>query len=216
LTGPLAVAVPGEVAGLTGALKRFGSLPLPTIMAPAIRYATEGFPLKPRLRSSVQRHLASIRKSPDFARIFLAGDGVPSEGQKIRQPELGETLKAIAEEGSQVFYQGRIAQAITDELKKEGGILTLEDLKTYRPVWREPIIGNYRKRLVITMPPPSSGGIALIQMLNVFEGHKLNLIPHNSATYLHLLAETMKHAFADRAQYLGDPDFVQVPIQKLI
>ena len=216
LTGPLAVAVPGQVAGLTETLKRFGSLPLPTIMAPAIRYATEGFPLRAHLRHAVERHLASIRKVPDFARIFLAGDGVPSEGQKIRQPELAETLKAIAEEGSQVFYQGRIAQAIIDELKKEGGLLTIEDLKNYRPVWREPIIGNYRKWLVITMPPPSSGGIALIQMLNVLEGHKLNLIPHNSATYLHLLSETMKHAFADRARHLGDPDFVQIPIQKLI
>ncbi|MGH7773952.1 MAG: gamma-glutamyltransferase [Candidatus Binatia bacterium] len=211
LTGPLAVAVPGQVAGLTEASKRFGSLPLPTIMAPAIRYATEGFPLRGHLRHAVERHLPSIRKVPDFARIFLAGDG-----QKIRQPELGETLKAIAEEGSQAFYQGRIAQAIIDDLNKEGGILTIEDLKNYRPVWREPIIGSYRKWLVITMPPPSSGGIALIQMLNVLEGHKLNLIPHNSAAYLHLLSETMKHAFADRARYLGDPDFVQIPTQRLI
>ncbi|MFQ5902892.1 MAG: gamma-glutamyltransferase [Candidatus Binatia bacterium] len=215
ITGPLAVAVPGEVAGLTEVLKRFGKLPLRTVMAPAIRYATEGFPLQSQLRSALKRHLSSIRKFPDLARVFLVKGKVPSKGKKIRQPKLGETLKAVAEQGPQVFYQGWIAQAIADRLKKQGGVLTLKDLNNYKPMWREPIIGNYRNHLVITMPPPSSGGIALIQMLNVLEGYHLNRIPHNSATYLHLLAETMKHAFADRAQYLGDPDFVQVPIKKL-
>jgi len=217
LTGPLAVAVPGQVAGLTEALKRFGSLPLSTLLAPAIRYAKEGFPLQPHLRYALERHLSSLRKFPDLGRILLVGgDEIPSEGEKIRQAELAETLKSVAAQGSQVFYQGWIAQAVVDRLKKGGGVLTLEDLKSYKPVWREPIIGSYRRRLVITMPPPSSGGIALIQMLNVLEGYQLSLIPHDSATHLHLLAETMKHAFSDRAQYLGDPDFVQVPIQKLI
>ena len=215
LTGPLAVAVPGEVAGLAEALKRFGSLPLPTVMAPAIRFASEGIPVSPHLRHAIERQLPTIRKFPDLGRVLLVKDGVPSEGEKIRQPELTEALKAVAEQGPQVFYQGWIAQAIVAALKKEGGILTLEDLKNYKPVWREPIIGSYRKRLVITMPPPSSGGIALIEMLNVLEGYQLHLIPHNSATLFHLLAETMKHAFADRAQYLGDPDFVQIPTEKL-
>lgn len=216
LTGALAAAVPGEVAGLTEALKRFGSLSLTTVMAPAIRYATEGFPLQPYLRYALERQLPLIRKSPGLTRLFLVKDNVPADGEMIRQPELAETLKAVARQGPQVFYQGWIAQAIADEMKKEGGILNLEDLKSYKPVWREPLLGNYRKRLVITMPPPSSGGIGLIEMLNSLEGYNLSLIPHNSATYLHLLAETMKHAFADRAQYLGDPDFVQVPVQKLI
>lgn len=215
VTGPLAVAVPGAAAGLTEALKRFGSLPLPIVMAPATRYATEGFPIQSHLRYAVERQFPSIRKSPELARLFLVRDEILPEGEKVRQPELGETLKAIAEKGPQVFYQGWIAQAITDRLKREGGILTLEDLKSYKPVWREPLIGNYRKRSVITMPPPSSGGIALIQMLNVLDGHQLHLVSQNSATYLHLLSEAMKHAFSDRAQYLGDPDFVQVPIQKL-
>ncbi|HEV8342173.1 MAG TPA: gamma-glutamyltransferase, partial [Candidatus Binatia bacterium] len=215
LTGALAVAVPGEIAGLAEALKRFGSLPLATVMAPAIHYAAEGFPLRPYLRSTIERQLPTMRKFPDLARLFLSGESVPAEGERIRQPELGETLKAIAAEGPAVFYQGWVGQAIADTIKKEGGVLTLEDLKGYRPVWREPLIGRYRKQTVITMSPPSSGGIALVQMLNVLEGFKLNLFPHNSATYLHLIAETMKHAFADRAQYLGDPDFVQLPIQKL-
>lgn len=215
VTGALAVAVPGQVAGLAEALKRFGSLPLSTVMAPAIRYALEGFPLRSYLRYTIERQLPAMRKFPDLARVFLPGEGIPSEGERIRQAELGETLKAIAADGPDVFYQGWVAQAIAETMKKEGGIITLDDLKNYRPVWREPLIGHYRKRSVLTMPPPSSGGIALIQMLNILEGFKLNLFPHNSATYLHLIVETMKHAFSDRAQYLGDPDFVQVPIQKL-
>ena len=215
LNGALAVAVPGQVAGLTEALKRFGSLPLATVMAPATRYATEGFPAHPHLRSALKRKISFIRKSPDFARIFLRGDQIPPEGEKIRQPELSEALRAVAEQGAKVFYEGWIAQAITDVLKKGGGVLALEDLKNYKPVWREPLIGSYRNRLVITMPPPSSGGVALLQMLQVLEEYQLTLIPHNSPTYLHLLAETMKHVFSDRAKYLGDPAFVQIPVEKL-
>ena len=216
LTGSLAAAVPGQIAGLSEALKRFGRLPLSAAMAPAIRYAAEGFPLRAYLRHAIERQLSLIRKSPDLARIFLKGDEVPAEGERIRQPELAAALKAVAEKGPRVFYEGWIAEAIAGRLKKEGGILTLEDLKNYKPVWREPIIGNYRKWVVITMPPPSSGGIALIQMLNVLSGYQLSLISRDSTTYLHLLTETMKQAFADRAQYLGDPDFVQVPSEKLI
>jgi len=215
VTGPLAVAVPGMVAGFTEAWKRFGTMPLLALLAPAIRYAAEGFPLYPHLRFALERHLPSIRKSPDLARVFLKGDDVPPLGEKVFQAELAQSLKAIGEKGRDVFYQGWIAQAIAERLKKEGGILTFEDLKNYKPVWREPLIGAYRKQLIITMPPPSSGGIALVQMLNVLEGYPLHLFPHNSPTYLHLLTEAMKHAFSDRAQYLGDPDFVQVPVARL-
>ena len=215
LTGGLAVAVPGEVAGLLAAFKRFGSLPLQVLTAPAIKYATEGFPLEPALRFAIDRQQGTMKKSPDMARIFLPKDEVPAEGDLLRQPELGETLKAIASQGTEVFYQGWIAQAIADTVKKEGGILTLDDLKNYKAMWREPLIGQYRKRSVIAMPPPSSGGVALLQMLNVLDGHALNKLPHNEGTYLQLLAEAMKHAFADRAQYLGDPDFVKAPLAML-
>ncbi|HEY3304423.1 MAG TPA: gamma-glutamyltransferase [Candidatus Binatia bacterium] len=216
LTGALAVAVPGEVAGLAEALKRFGTMPLGAVMAPAIRYATEGFVPQTRLRFALERQLQNIRKNPELARILLVKDELPGEGDLIRQRELGASLKAIAAEGPQVFYEGWIGQAIAERMKKEGGVLTLEDLKSYKPVWREPLIGHYRKRMVITMPPPSSGGIALIEMLNILEGYRIGSLPHNSATYLHLVVETLKHAFADRAQYLGDPDFVQVPTEKLL
>ena len=216
LTGALAVAVPGEVAGLMEALNRFGTLSRQVIIAQAIRYAGEGFPPDGALRFAIERQRSNMKKFPDLARIFLPKDEVPEEGEIIRQPDLSETLKAIAAQGTEVFYQGWIGQAIAETVKKEGGVLTLDDLKNYRPVWREPLIGHYRKRTVIAMPPPSSGGVALIEMLNVFDGHQLNKLEHNSATYLQLLAEVMKHAFADRAQHLGDPDFVKAPVSTLI
>jgi gamma-glutamyltranspeptidase/glutathione hydrolase len=215
VTGGLAVAVPGQVAGLLQATKRFGTLPLQVLMAPAILYAVQGVPLDPTLRYAIDRQLGNMRKFPELGRVFLAKNEVPPEGEVMRQPELADTLKAIASQGGDVFYQGWIAQSIAETVRKEGGVLSLDDLKNYKPVWREPLIGSYRKRTVIAMPPPSSGGIALIQMLGVLEGHQLQNIPHNSATYLHLLAEVMKHAFADRAQYLGDPDFVKTPLQML-
>ena len=216
LTGALAVAVPGEVAGLLAAMKRFGSLPLAVLMAPAIRLAMEGFPLDAALRYAIERQASNMKKFPELGRVFLVKDEVPPEGEIIRQPDLGQTLKAVVTDGADVFYQGWIAQAIVDTVKKDGGVLTLEDLKSYKPIWREPLVGSYRKRTVITMPPPSSGGVALIQMLNVLEGHQLTKLAPNSATYLHLVAESMKHAFADRAQYLGDPDFVKAPIPTLV
>src|SRR5882724_592567 len=216
LTGALAVAVPGEVAGLLAAMKRFGSLPLAALMAPAIRLATEGFPLDAALRYAIERQASNMKKFPELGRVFLVKDEVPPEGETIRQPDLGQALKAIVAEGADVFYQGWIGQAIVDSIKKEGGVLTLEDLKSYKPIWREPLVGSYRKRTIITMPPPSSGGVALIEMLNVLEGHQLTKLAPNSATYLQLVAEAMKHAFADRAQYLGDPDFVKAPIPTLV
>ncbi len=213
LTGALAVAVPGEVAGLAEAQKRFGTMPLPAVMAPAIQLATEGFTPQVRLRYALERQLQNIRKNPELARVLLAKDELPSE--PIRQRELAESLKAIADQGPKVFYEGWIGQAIAERIKKDGGTLTQDDLKNYKPVWREPIIGRYRKWTVLTMPPPSSGGIAVIESLNVLEHYRLGSMPHNSAAYLHLVAESLKHAFADRAQYLGDPDFVQVPTARL-
>ncbi|HEX2386700.1 MAG TPA: gamma-glutamyltransferase, partial [Candidatus Binatia bacterium] len=216
LTGPLAVAVPGEVAGLAEAQKRFGTMPLAAVMAPAIRYAANGFAPQLRLRYALDRQLQNLRKNPDLGRVMLTKDEIPANGELIRQRELAESLKAIAEQGPKVFYEGWIGQAIAERIKKEGGSLTLEDLKNYKAVWREPIIGRYRKWTVLTMPPPSSGGIAVIEALNVLEQYKLASMQHNSPAYLHLVAESLKHAFADRAQYLGDPDFVQVPTAKLI
>lgn len=215
LNGALAVGVPGEVAGLVEAHKKFGTLPLAILTAPAIKLASEGFPIDPAMRVAVDRMQQNMKLFPDLGRIYMPKGEVPKDGDLIRQTELAQTLKAIAQQGSRVFYQGWIGQAIVETVKKAGGVMTLDDLTNYRAVWREPLIGSYRGRTVVTMPPPSSGGVALIEMLNILEGYKLDEFKHNSAFYLHLLAEAMKHAFADRAAYLGDPDFVHVPIRKL-
>jgi gamma-glutamyltranspeptidase/glutathione hydrolase len=215
LTGPLAVGVPGEVAGLIEAHKKFGSVPLSVLAAPAVKLAADGFPLDATLRVAIERGVNNLKRFVDLGRIYMPNGEVPKEGELIRQPRLAATIKAIAQQGREVFYRGWIAEAIVDMVKKEGGVMTLDDLRKYQAVWREPLIGSYRGRTVITMPPPSSGGVALLQMLNIVEGYKLDEFKHNSAPYLHVLAEAMKHAFADRAEHLGDPDFVHVPIRKL-
>jgi gamma-glutamyltranspeptidase / glutathione hydrolase len=215
LTGPLAVAVPGEVAGLIEARKRFGTLPLPVLAAPAIKLASEGFSVDPALRIAIERQQANMKRFPDLGRIYMPKGELPKERDVIRQPELAQSLKAIAKDGAAVFYSGWIGHAIVETIKKTGGVMTFDDLKNYRPVWREPLIGSYRNHTVITMPPPSSGGVAIVEMLNVLEGYKLGELQHNSPSYLHLLSESMKHVFADRAQFLGDPDFVHVPVGKL-
>jgi len=215
LTGALAVGVPGEVAGLVEARKRFGTLSLATLVAPAVKLASEGFPLDATLRIAIERQQSGMKRFADLGRIFMPNGEVPKEGDVIRQAELAETLKVIAQQGAEIFYQGRIAEAIAETIKNNGGVMTLEDLKNYKAVWREPLIGTYRNRTIVTMPPPSSGGVALLEMLNILEGYKLDQLQHNSPAYLHLITETMKHAFADRAQFLGDPDFVHVPIRKL-
>ena len=215
LTGALAVATPGEVAGLVEAHRRFGGMPLAALAAPAIKLASDGFPLDATLRVAIERQRANMNRFPDLARIYMPNGEPPKEGDLIRQPELAATLKAIARNGAAPFYEGWIGQAIVKTIEKAGGVMTLDDLKNYKPVWREPLTGSYRNRTVIAMPPPSSGGVAILQMLNVLEGYKLGEFRHNSAFYLHLLGETMKHAFADRAHFLGDPDFVHVPVGKL-
>jgi gamma-glutamyltranspeptidase/glutathione hydrolase len=215
LTGPLAVAVPGEAAGLIEVRKKFGTLPLAVLAAPAVKLAAEGFPLDATLRVAIERGVNNLKRFADLGRVYMPNGEVPKEGELIRQPQLAATIKAIAQQGAEVFYRGWIAEAIVDMVKKEGGVMTLDDLKNYKAVWREPLVGSYRGRTVITMPPPSSGGVALLQMLNVVEGYKFDEFKHNSAPYLHLLAEAMKHAFADRAEHLGDPDFVHVPVRKL-
>ena len=215
LTGALAVGVPGEVAGLVEARKRFGTLSLATLVAPAVKLASDGFPLDATLRIAIERQQSGMKRFADLGRIFMPNGEVPKEGEVIRQAELAETLKVIAQQGAEIFYQGRIAEAIAETIKNNGGVMTLEDLKNYKAVWRKPLIGTYRNRTIVTMPPPSSGGVALLEMLNILEGYKLDQSQHNSPAYLHLITETMKHAFADRAQFLGDPDFVHVPIRKL-
>ena len=210
--GALAVAVPGTVAGLTEALKRFGSLPLETVLAPAIRHAAAGFPVTRRLRRVIEENLPALRQRTNFSRIFLTPSGAPHDvGEMIRQPELAETLKTIAREGAAGFYEGAVGQAIAARIKN----VTLDDLNSYKPVWRRPLIGSYRERKVITVPPPSVGGVALVGLLNVMEGYGPDQFRHNSGAYLHLVAETTKAGTADLLEYLGDLDSNEIPVQPI-
>ena len=215
-SGVLSAAVPGAVAGLTEALKRFGRLPLETVLAPAIRYAAEGSPVTPGLRRAIEENLPALRQRANFSRIFLDAAGAPHEvGGIVRQPELAETLKSIAREGPAAFYEGAAAQAMAARIAKDGGGVTLDDLGSYKPVWRRPVIGGYRGRTVVTAPPPSAGGVALVGLLNVMEGYGPDQFRHNSGAYLHLVAETTKAGTADLPRNLGDPDSSEVPVQRI-
>ena len=214
-TGALAVAVPGTVAGLVEALNRFGSLPLETVLAPAIRHALEGVPVTPRFRGAIDANLAALRQRPNFSRIFLKASGAPYEvGATIRQPELAETLKAIARDGAAAFYEGAAGQALAARIQRDGGAVNLDDLQSYRPAWRLPVIGGYRGRTVLTVPPPSTGGVALVGLLNVLEGYGPDQFRHNSGAYLHLIAETTKAGMAELLRALGDPDAGELPLRR--
>lgn len=215
--GGLAVGVPGEVAGLALAQERFGSLPLAAVVEPAVRLAREGFPVGTHLAQEIARNQADLARSEALRRWFFRPDGSPrAEGELVRLPELAATLETIGREGPRAFYRGAIAEEIVRAVRASGGVMTLEDLASYQPKWREPLVGRYREFQIATMPPPSSGGGVLLAALGILRNDDLPRLGHNSPTYLHLLAEAMKHVFADRARYYGDPDFVFVPVQQLI
>ncbi len=212
----LAVAVPGEVAGLTAVLARHGTLSLENVLAPAIRYAGEGFAVGDHLAHQIARSLETMRTRPALASIFLHADGTPVRvGEKLRQPELAETLRRIAAEGAPAYYSGDIADRIVRSVRAAGGILTRNDLANYRPRWRAPLRQHFGAYEILTMPLPSSAGI-LLQILGMLRHDDLASLGPNSPTYAHLLAEAMKHAFADRAQFYGDADHVSVPLAALL
>ncbi|MBI4483859.1 MAG: gamma-glutamyltransferase [Acidobacteria bacterium] len=214
--GHLAVAVPGTPAGLAMALEKYGTLKLEEALQPAIELAEKGFPVSTFLSDSLKRNESRLGRFPESRRIFLRGGKPYEPGELLVQKELAETLKKIARGGPKAFYEGKIARLIVNEMKSHGGWIALEDLKDYRPVLRPPVRGTYRGYEVVSMGPPSSGGIVLLQMLNQVEPFPLKeLGPHSSKT-LHLLAEAMRRAFADRARYLGDADYVKVPVKGLI
>ena len=216
LRGGLAVAVPGEVAGLTTALHRYGKLPLATVMQPAIQLARDGFPVGQHLAKEVTQNLAGLRAAPALAHIFLHPDGTPLlPGEIVRQPELAGTLQRIAGGGAHAFYDGEIAARIVRSDRAAGGVLTEADLASYHPTWRTPLQAAYDGNTVYAMPPPSSAGVVL-EVLGILRGDDLRALGHDSPAYLHLLAEAMKHAFADRAQHFGDPDAGGEPPQKLL
>ena len=217
--GALSIATPSLLAGLALAHERYATRPWAELVAPAIRLADEGFAVGPAHVGAVAfwQNAGLAARFPETARLQLPEGGAPIEpGFVLRQKDLAGTLRTIAAEGVRPFYEGPLAQAIAAEVQRQGGLLTPLDLALYRPKLREPIRGTYRGLDVLSFPPPSSGGVALVEMLNVLEGFPLGELGAGSSASTHRIAEAMKLAFADRNTYLGDVDFVDVPVADLI
>ncbi|MCB0548034.1 MAG: gamma-glutamyltransferase [Phaeodactylibacter sp.] len=217
--GPLSVGVPGTVAGLWLAHQRLGSKPWPELVQPAIELAEQGFPSTWAMQG-ILRFYQQV-EGPEYEaakKAFLKkGTGLYEPGELWKQPDLAATLKRIQRDGRDGFYKGETARLIADFMRKHGGIITEKDLEKYEAAEQEPIHGAYRGYDIYAMAPPSSGGVALVEMLNILEGFNLKEAGHNSALYLHLLTEAMRRAYADRAQYLGDPLFnPDMPVEQLI
>ena len=209
-----ASGVPGTVAGMWAVHQRFGRLSWKEVMAPAIRFANDGFRVNKQLITRYQEIEPTAPANGYFKRYFSS----MQEGQMFKQPELGKVLERIAMQGSDGFYKGETAKLIAEQMAKNDGLITESDLANYQAKWRDPLVANWQDMQVVTAPPPSSGGVGLIQLLsmkqelaNDFEGVKVN-----SSKYIHLMAEIEKRVFADRAEYMGDPDFVIVPVSQLI
>jgi gamma-glutamyltranspeptidase / glutathione hydrolase len=215
--GHLASGVPGTVDGMIQALERYGTLPLSTVMQPAIRLARDGFHLSWREAQSLNNSRARFAQFEGSSRYFIRADGERfREGDLFVQSDLAATLQRIAEHGREGFYGGETADLFVAEMQRNGGIITHEDLAAYRSVWREPLQVNYRGYTVHLMGPPSSGGIAIGQMLTKLEPYNLRRLGYNTPETIHLVAEVSRRVYADRAEYLGDPDFYQVPSMALL
>ncbi len=216
VTGHLAAGVPGAVAGLAEAQRRFGDLTLAQVMAPAIRIARDGIALDESRSRGLRYAARRLRQFPASARKFLLPNGeAPPLGTLWVQPDLARTLQAIADSGPRVFYEGYIADLIVAEMERGGGLIAKEDLASYRAIWREPIVIRYRGYTIYSMPPVSSGGVTMAEILNILEGFD-PLPPFGSVEQVHLLTEAMRRAFVDRNHYLGDPGYVEMPIQRLL
>ena len=213
----LASGVPGTVRGLALALRKHGTISLKRAMRPAIELAENGFIVGEDLHESLKARLRHFRHSPAALQVYFQADGSPPAiGSKLIQKDLAQTLRLIARQGADAFYSGSVAEAILADMKANGGIITADDLNNYRPVVRKPVSGTYRGWKVVAMPPPSSGGIHLLQMLNILEEFPIAKYGHNTTDTIHLSVEAMRRAYADRSRYLGDPDFSDIPIKALI
>jgi len=213
-TGMLAVAVPGFVRGLEALHQKKGSLPWKDLLAPAASLARNGFPVHRLMKAKIDA--TAERFNEEARRIYMPQGSSPGESEILVQTDLANTIDAIANEGSKAFYEGKIAKTMVEYIRANGGILTLKDLREYQPRWRDPVIGTYRGYQIVSMPPPSSGGIHLVQMLNILEAFDLKAWGYGSANAWHHIAEAMKFAYADRSRWLGDSDFVDVPMARLI
>ncbi|MDP9064717.1 MAG: gamma-glutamyltransferase [Pseudomonadota bacterium] len=213
--GSLAAAIPGEPAAFDHLARQYGKLPLSMSLRPAIRLAREGFPLYARLQGAIRYKRDELLRSPEAARVFLTADGaVPGLGATIKQPELAATLESLAAQGAAGFYAGSVGRAMVAGVRATGGIWTLADMAAYRVVERKPLVGYTHDARIVSASPPSSGGVAVIDALNILAGYDLHAV--DSATRKHLIIEAMQRAYCDRAIYLGDPDFVQMPLALLI
>ncbi len=213
MDGALAAAIPGEPAALVHLAERYGRLSLAESLAPAIELAEKGFSVDEHYRRMAEFRLGVLRRHATSAAIFLHRNAVPPAGFRLRQPDLAATLRALADRGRAGFYAGEVAERLVRGVRAAGGIWTSEDLSSYRVVEREPIRFAYRDLRVVSASPPSSGGIALATMLHILEGYALKDL--DPATQVHLIVEAMRRAYRDRAQYLGDPDFVSLPTRLL-
>ena len=212
----LAAGVPGTVAGLAMALEQYGSISLKEAMAPAIKLAEEGFVVTPRFSNGLKKKEKMLKKWDSSKKIFYKADGSYYEpGDLFVQKDLAATLSRISQNGIKEFYEGRTAELLVAEMVKHGGLITMDDMKNYSPGFRTPVHGNYRGYDIYSMSPPSSGGAHVVQILNILEGYPISEYGHNSAQTIHLMTEAMKRAYADRSLYLGDEDFIKVPLKGL-
>jgi len=213
----LSVGIPGTVAGLTQALEKYGTLSLKEVLKPAIRLAEKGFVVTWDLSRMLKEYEPRLKKWPSTAKIFYKKNGgYYRPGDLLIQKDLAWSLKEIAKYGSKAFYNGKIAQKLAKYSQENGGMITLEDLSNYYPTETKAISNTYRGHTIYSMPPPSSGGVHLIQILNILEKYDLTGMGHNSAASIHLMVEAMKQAYADRSKHLGDPAFWEVPVDWLI
>lgn len=212
----ISIGVPGTVAGLALALEKYGTIPLERALRPAIELAENGFPADEELLRSLSEAKDGMRAYPESMSIFFKeGGGDYAPGELLKQKDLAWSMREIAESGPDAFYKGAITKKITGFMKEEHGLISEKDLRSYKPVLRKPVRGSYRGYEIYSMPPPSSGGVLLIEMLNLLELFPLGTYGHNSARTVHVIAECMKLAYADRSVYLGDPDFSDVPVSGL-
>jgi len=214
MNGALAAAIPGEPAALAYLAEHHGRLPLAASLAPAIRLAERGFAVDEHFRRMATFRLEVLRGSTDAAKLFLRGNNVPAVGQRVKQPDLAATLRKLAGAGRAGFYAGETARKLVQGVRAAGGIWSLKDLTDYRVVERQPVTFDYHDLHIVSAPPPSSGGVALATMLHILEAYPLGRL--DAAERVHLEVEAMRRAYRDRAQYLGDPDFVTVPVARLM
>lgn len=215
--GGKAAGVPGEVAGLLYALEKYGTMTREQVIRPAVNLAKNGFIVTPTLSGDMKSQFDKLEKYPETAKVFLNEEGLPYEvGDKFVNKDMAKTLEIIIKKGKDGFYKGEVAEAIVKTLNKYDGVFTMEDLANYKPTVKKPVIGNYRGYEIISSPSPSSGGAIVIEILNILENFNVGALQVNSPEYLHLFSEAYKLAYADRAKYMGDSDYVPVPMKGFI